>query len=131
MDLQAGKQLNEDQQQAVANYDRVLGNLEVVRELNQQFGVILAEHNKFMKKQAKREQIERQQEEISKVKDILKFQVSCHCERSDIVSFCQGTLLAYLLPVPVDCKVNWNNVREDKLSAYNVQYCGKIILPSK
>ncbi|XP_045115348.1 caprin-1-like isoform X2 [Portunus trituberculatus] len=74
VDLQAGKQLNDDQQQAVANYDRVLGNLEVVRELNQQFGVILAEHNKFMKKQAKREQIERQQEEISKVKEILKFQ---------------------------------------------------------
>lgn len=85
MDLQAGKQLNDDQQQAVANYDRVLGNLEVVRELNQQFGVILAEHNKFMKKQAKREQLERQQEEISKMKEILKFQVSGHYDRSDLV----------------------------------------------
>ncbi|KAG0720278.1 Caprin-1 [Chionoecetes opilio] len=74
VDLQAGKVLNEDQQQAVANYDRVLGNLEGVRELNQQFGAILTDHNKYMKKQAKREQVEKQQEEISKVKEIFKFQ---------------------------------------------------------
>lgn len=78
MDLQAGKQLNEDQQQAVANYDRVLGNLEVVRELNQQFAAILADHNKLMKKQAKREQLERQQEDINKMRDVFKFQVSIH-----------------------------------------------------
>lgn len=78
MDLQAGKQLNEDQQQAVANYDRVLGNLEVVRELNQQFTAILTDHNKLMKKQAKREQLERQQEDINKMKDVFKFQVGGH-----------------------------------------------------
>ncbi|XP_050701655.1 caprin-1-like isoform X1 [Eriocheir sinensis] len=74
VDLQAGKQLNEDQQQAVANYDRVLGNLEVVRELNQQFTAILTDHNKLMKKQAKREQLEKQQEDINKMKDVFKFQ---------------------------------------------------------
>lgn len=74
-DLAAGKELNGDQQQAVANYECVLANLELMREMTQQFGSILTEHNKMMKKQMKREQIEKQQEEINKVKEILKVQV--------------------------------------------------------
>lgn len=75
VDLRAGKELNEDQQQAVGNYDCVLGNLELIRELNQQFAGILTDHNKMLKKQMKKEQIEKQQEEINKVKEILKIQV--------------------------------------------------------
>lgn len=74
VDLRAGKELNEDQQQAVGNYDCVLGNLELIRELNQQFAGILTDHNKMLKKQMKKEQIEKQQEEINKVKEILKIQ---------------------------------------------------------
>ncbi|KAK4291535.1 hypothetical protein Pmani_035645 [Petrolisthes manimaculis] len=74
VDLRAGKALNEDQQQAVNNYDNVVANLELVRELSQQFASILTDHNKQMKKQLKREQAEKQQEEISKIKEILKIQ---------------------------------------------------------
>ncbi|KAK8740475.1 hypothetical protein OTU49_002929 [Cherax quadricarinatus] len=74
VDLRAGKELNEDQQQAVGNYDCVLANLELIRELNQQFASIQTEHSKMLKRQMKKEQIERQQEEINKVKEILKIQ---------------------------------------------------------
>ncbi|XP_071540399.1 uncharacterized protein [Panulirus ornatus] len=74
LDIRAGKELNQDQQQAVRNYDCVLANLELMRELSQQFSNIVTDHNKIMKKQLKREQIEKQQEEINKVKEILKVQ---------------------------------------------------------
>ncbi|XP_042220888.1 caprin-1-like [Homarus americanus] len=74
VDLEAGKELNEDQQQAVENYDCVVANLELMRDLSTQFGTILTDHNKVMKKQMKKEQIEKQQAEIIKVKEILKIQ---------------------------------------------------------
>lgn len=76
MDLRAGKTLNEDQQQAITNFDNVAANLELVRELSQQFSAIQSDHNRQMKKQTKREHAEKQQEEIKKVKEILKIQAS-------------------------------------------------------
>lgn len=75
VDIRAGKKLNEDQQLAIQNYDNVLANLDLMRELSQQCSNIVSEHNKVSKRQLKREQQERFQEEVNRVKEILKIQV--------------------------------------------------------
>jgi len=74
VDLRAGKQLNEDQQTAVANYEQVLGNLEMAKELSTHFAGMWTDRQKEIKKQLKREHQERVQDELDKVKEILKVQ---------------------------------------------------------
>ncbi|XP_037795513.1 caprin-1-like [Penaeus monodon] len=78
VDIRAGKKLNEDQQLAIQNYDNVLANLDLMRELSQQCSNIVSEHNKVSKRQLKREQQERFQEEVNRVKEILKIQEVLH-----------------------------------------------------
>lgn len=70
----AGKELNEDQQQAIKRYDEVLRQLDLVRDLHKQFTQISTDSAKQLKKQAKREALERQQYEISRYRELLRIQ---------------------------------------------------------
>ncbi|KAG8234941.1 hypothetical protein J437_LFUL015509 [Ladona fulva] len=69
-----GKELNSDQFSAVAKYDEVLQCLDFARELCKQFNSIAADAAKALKKQQRKEQLERTQQEISRVKEILVIQ---------------------------------------------------------
>merc|ERR1711963_1374769 len=69
--LKRGKALNEDQQSAVDKYDEVISTLEFTRELMGQFGKLAQDEARDKKKLAKKEQIERSKEELSKVTYIL------------------------------------------------------------
>lgn len=73
-DAKKGKELNEDQLEAVGRYDAVVQNLEFARELQKQFLSIQAEAEKLLKKQLKRETHERQQQEIRRIKELLAVQ---------------------------------------------------------
>ncbi|XP_076043050.1 cell cycle associated protein caprin family member isoform X2 [Oratosquilla oratoria] len=72
--LHEGKFLNEDQQQAVEAYDIVVATLEYAKELSQQFTCIASETARLNKKQLKREQQEKAQEELEKIKEVLRVQ---------------------------------------------------------
>jgi len=69
--LKRGKALNEDQQSAVDKYDEVISTLEFTRELMGQFGKLAQDEARDKKKLAKKEQLERSKEELSKVTYIL------------------------------------------------------------
>ncbi|XP_046393979.1 caprin-1-like isoform X4 [Ischnura elegans] len=69
-----GKDLNSDQYTAVAKYDEVIQTLEFARELNKNFSGIAADAAKALKKQQRKEQLERAQQEINRVKEILVIQ---------------------------------------------------------
>lgn len=72
--FEKGKELNEDQREAVGRYDVVVHNLEFARELQKHFLSIQAEAEKLLKKQVKREAHERQQLEIRRFKELLAVQ---------------------------------------------------------
>lgn len=69
-----GKELNADQLNAVAKFDEVQLTLEFARDLCKQFTGISLDAAKTQKKQARKEALERVQQEISKVKEILLIQ---------------------------------------------------------
>lgn len=69
-----GKDLNSDQFSAVAKYDEVIQTLEFARELCKQFNGIAADTAKALKKQQRKEQLERSQQEINRIKEILIIQ---------------------------------------------------------
>jgi len=92
-----GKELNEDQKNAVMRYEEVVQSLEVARELQKQFVQITQEAVKSNKKQAKRDQMERQLQELQRVKDILKVQdvlsgMGDEVTRADFLSGGNGAL---------------------------------------
>jgi caprin-1 len=66
-DSRRGKELNNDQQAAVAKYDEVIGTLEFARELTGQFGKLALDEAKDRKKTLKKEQQERARQELVKV----------------------------------------------------------------
>lgn len=70
----SGKELNSDQLQAVSKYDEVLQTLEFARDLSKQFHGIVAENAKQQKKQARKEALERTQQDVARVKEILIIQ---------------------------------------------------------
>ncbi|KAK2146087.1 hypothetical protein LSH36_634g00074 [Paralvinella palmiformis] len=70
----SGETLNPDQAEAITKYDGVIQNLEFARELQKQFQTISNELEKAMKKKAKRDKIERQEHEISRIRELLKLQ---------------------------------------------------------
>lgn len=70
----SGKELNSDQLAAIAKYDEVQQTLEFARELCKQFNVIAADTAKQQKKQARKEALEKAQQELTKVKEILLIQ---------------------------------------------------------
>ncbi|XP_008559915.1 caprin homolog isoform X2 [Microplitis demolitor] len=74
-DLQKnGKELNHDQKTAVAKYDEVLQTLEITRELYKQIVGISNDFAKQQKKQARKEALERMQQDIAKVREVLLIQ---------------------------------------------------------
>ncbi|XP_057341647.1 caprin homolog isoform X2 [Microplitis mediator] len=74
-DLQKnGKELNHDQKTAVAKYDEVLQTLEITRELYKQIVGISNDFAKQQKKQARKEALERMQQDTAKVREVLLIQ---------------------------------------------------------
>ncbi|CAK9825785.1 Caprin homolog [Anthophora retusa] len=74
-DLQKnGRELNADQKTAVAKYDEVLQTLDITKELYKQIGSIASDAVKHQKKLARKEAIERMQQDIAKVKEVLLIQ---------------------------------------------------------
>ena len=71
-----GKDLNSDQQAAVSKYDEVIQTLDFARDLCKQFNGIAVDAAKQQKKQARKEALEKAQQDIAKVKEILLIQVS-------------------------------------------------------
>ncbi|XP_071445555.1 caprin-1-like isoform X2 [Hetaerina americana] len=69
-----GKELNSDQFSAVAKYDEVIQTLEFARELSKNFNGIASDAAKALKKQQRKEQLERSQQEINRIKEILVIQ---------------------------------------------------------
>ncbi|XP_035233301.1 caprin-1-like isoform X2 [Stegodyphus dumicola] len=69
-----GKELNDDQKKAVAKYDQVVEILDFAKELQKQFQTLIQEYTKAQKKAAKREQLERQQLELQRIKEIMVYQ---------------------------------------------------------
>ncbi|XP_018343576.1 PREDICTED: caprin homolog [Trachymyrmex septentrionalis] len=71
-DLQKnGRELNSDQKTAVAKYDEVLQTLEITRDLYKQIVNIANDAVKQQKKLARKEAVERMQQDIAKVKEVL------------------------------------------------------------
>lgn len=73
-DHKNGKELNEDQKNAVKKYDLVVELLEFAKELQKSFNGVVHECIKLQKKAAKREQAERQQQEIQRIRELLLLQ---------------------------------------------------------
>ncbi|XP_017879393.1 caprin homolog [Ceratina calcarata] len=74
-DLQKnGRELNTDQKIAVAKYDEVLQTLDITKELYKQIVTISQDAVKQQKKLARKEAIERMQQDIAKVREVLLIQ---------------------------------------------------------
>ncbi|XP_046430418.1 caprin homolog [Neodiprion fabricii] len=74
-DLQKqGKELNHDQKIAVAKYDEVVQTLDLTRELCKQIVGIANDAAKQQKKLARKEALERVQQDVAKVRDVLLVQ---------------------------------------------------------
>ncbi|EZA51789.1 hypothetical protein DMN91_003600 [Ooceraea biroi] len=74
-DLQKnGRELNADQKTAVARYDEVLQTLEITRDMYKQIVSINNDGMKQQKKLARKEVVERMQQDIAKVKEMVVIQ---------------------------------------------------------
>lgn len=62
-----GGDLSAEQKTAVAKYDEVAQTLEITRELHKQIATIANDHAKQQKKLARKEALERMQQDIAKV----------------------------------------------------------------
>ncbi|KAL6444445.1 hypothetical protein ACFW04_001945 [Cataglyphis niger] len=93
-DLQKnGRELNSDQKIAVAKYDEVLQTLDNTRDLYKQIVTIANDSVKQQKKQARKEAVERMQQDIAKVKEVLLIQHILVSMATDSIrnDFTQGT----------------------------------------
>ncbi|KAL4224651.1 positive regulation of dendritic spine morphogenesis [Mactra antiquata] len=81
----SGAELEKDQQIAVDKYGEVVQNLEFARELQKQFQGINTDNEKVLKKQAKREKLEKQIQDIKRVKEVLQLQTLLDNMGSDSV----------------------------------------------
>ncbi|XP_048779649.1 caprin-1-like isoform X2 [Ostrea edulis] len=70
----SGMTLEKDQQLAIDRYGEVVQNLEFARELQKQFTTLAQEAERSIKKQAKKEKVERQNVEVKRTGDILRYQ---------------------------------------------------------
>ena len=66
-----GRELNSDQKTAVAKYDEVLQTLDNTRDLYKQIVAIANDAGKQQKKLARKEALERMQQDIAKVCNIV------------------------------------------------------------
>jgi len=71
---QKGTKLEKEQESSLKQYDQVSHDLEFARELHKQFLSINSEHEKILKKQAKRDKMALQSAEIKRVGEILHLQ---------------------------------------------------------
>lgn len=69
-----GRELNEDQKNAVKKYDQVVEVLDFAKEMQKSFNSVIQEAAKLQKKVAKRELLERQQQELQRIKEVLLIQ---------------------------------------------------------
>lgn len=76
--LNKGEKLDKDQKEAVAKYESVIANLEFGRDLQKMYQTMSDEADKLAekacKKQAKKEKLERQQQELDRLSDVLILQ---------------------------------------------------------
>ncbi|XP_076176688.1 caprin family member [Ptiloglossa arizonensis] len=97
-DLQKnGRELNADQKTAVAKYDEVLQTLDITRELCKQIASIAQDAVKQQKKLARKEAIERMQQDIAKVREVLLIQdalmnMGTQCVREDFLTGKNGAV---------------------------------------
>ncbi|XP_071099989.1 caprin-1-like [Haliotis cracherodii] len=70
----SGGKLELDQKNAIEHYEEVIQTLEYSRELQKQFAAISNEAGKLMKKQARREKLDRQLHEIKRIQELLQVQ---------------------------------------------------------
>ncbi|XP_043252840.1 caprin homolog [Colletes gigas] len=92
-----GGELNADQKIAVAKYDEVLQTLDITRELNKQIAAIAHDAFKQQKKLARKEAIERMQQDIAKVREVLLIQdalmnLGTECVREDFLAGKNGAV---------------------------------------
>ncbi|GFR25819.1 caprin-1 [Trichonephila clavata] len=73
-ELQKGKELIEDQKKAAEKFDHVVDLLDFARELLKQFQGVVKENTKIQKKATRRELIERQRQEVQRIKEIMVYQ---------------------------------------------------------
>jgi hypothetical protein len=85
-----GKDLNSDQLTAVAKYEEVLQTLEFSRDLCKQYNGIAIDAAKQLKRQTRKEALEKAQQEVMKVKEILIVQVSSCVSYVDITCVQHG-----------------------------------------
>lgn len=71
-----GKDLNEDQKNAIAKYDEVMQNLDFARELSGQFKTLAVDEEKARKKSLKKEAIEKAKSDVARIANVLDVQVS-------------------------------------------------------
>lgn len=70
-----GKDLNSDQLEAISKYDAVIAHLDFAKELSKHLTTLAIDSAKNIKKQARKEALERAQQELARTKDILIIQV--------------------------------------------------------
>ncbi|XP_067655705.1 caprin-1-like [Haliotis asinina] len=70
----SGGKLELDQKNAIEHYEEVIQTLEYSRELQKQFTAISNEAGKLMKKQMRREKLDRQLHEIKRIQELLQVQ---------------------------------------------------------
>ncbi|XP_054164357.1 caprin-1-like isoform X2 [Oppia nitens] len=91
-----GQQLEEEQQKAIKKLDQVVEMIDLMKDLNKSICEVLTENSKQQKKIAKKEllekQIERQQQELDRLKTILQFQdILAKFETTVRTDFSKGT----------------------------------------
>ncbi|XP_022244159.1 caprin-1-like [Limulus polyphemus] len=96
-ELNNGKELNEDQLNAIGKYEQVVEVLDLAKDLQKNFFTIIQDAAKHQKKVAKREQLERQQQEMQKIKELLILQdilnrIDTEEVRNDFLSGSNGAL---------------------------------------
>jgi hypothetical protein len=96
-DLEAkGHELQPEQQIAIKKLEQVVEMIELMKDLNKSVGEVFTEHNKQQKKLAKKEQLdkqlERQQQELDRIKTIIRFQdILARFDSSVRQDFLKGT----------------------------------------
>lgn len=98
--LDEGKELIADQKLAVASFDSVLANLELMRDMSQHFNSVMSDHQKQIKKQAKIDLLLKEAEDVNRIKEVLKIQDVLQLMGQDDVreDFLAGTNGAIVLP---------------------------------
>ncbi|XP_038052891.1 caprin-1-like [Patiria miniata] len=69
--VKSGQELTKDQIQAASHFDEVCSNLDFAKELQKNFQTTINDNNKVLKKLAKRENAQRHEQELQRIRDII------------------------------------------------------------